>query len=464
MTSSKLTKINDLAAKIFYNPLYIVLCGIITYISWATKESAIGMAVLLIIAAAPLVMTRDILPAMPNLLFNIYCTATSDILDNPKNIYFLVPAFVILTIGIIVHLVLYPIKFKKLKLTIPLLFVSIALAIGGVGVIGLKEYFDSIIFIITLGVLMLFLYVFISLYLCPPKSVNSKRYICHILTVLGVLVFVQGVTAILRTHPESIKSIMRQLVDVGWGNRNSIGITLMMCMSASFYLAYTEKKFAALLHYILPFVEYALIVVMFTRVSVLTGALLLIAAVIYTFVKGSNRSQLIYVLSFLAILIGVYILLKPEEFVEVLNFASNSMHSGTSGRDSLYKESIQLFVAHPIFGVGLGYIGNFFKIPPHGIYWFHSTLFQIMANMGLVGLIAYAIYYIQRGVIMFSNPKQFNMVLAISIIAFEINSMMEVGTFTPFPYMFILIFMTAFIEHNNNRESNYLSPINVNIH
>ena len=78
---------------------------------------------------------------------------------------------------------------------------------------------------------------------------------------------------------------------------------------------------------------------------------------------------------------------------------------GTSGRDVLYKEAIELFKAHPLFGVGRGYLGPNYKLNSVGVYWFHSTVLQVAATMGIVGLAAYAYYYYVRFAILFKNFK-----------------------------------------------------------
>lgn len=455
------SKLNNIRDKILYNPLYIILIGFITFITWYFQKSAIGISVLLLISAVVILLTRDILPVMPNLLFCIYCVCSEDIMRSKRDWITMSVAVVILVIAIIAHMCIYHIKFKKLSLAVPLSLVSISLFLGGIGTISPKDYMHGMVYILTLGVLMLFLYTFISLYLAPPEHIDSRRYLCHTLTVLGILVLAQAAVAIIQVHPTSISDIMRQLLYVGWGNRNSIGITILICMSASFYLAFTDKKFA-IVHYILPFIFYVLLVVMFARAALMAGTILLAVMIVYSYIKGKNRSALTYTICIFAILIATYVLLRSKEVLQIIDKGINLLlHGGSTNRDNIYREGIQLFFQHPIFGVGIGYVGNIYDMPTFGMYWFHNTLLQEMASLGVVGVIAYSIYYIQRGVIMFANTTPFNMLISFSILAFELNSLLEAGSFTPFPFIFIIIFITAFMEFNNKKTSNYLSPINI---
>lgn len=61
--------------------------------------------------------------------------------------------------------------------------------------------------------------------------------------------------------------------------------------------------------------------------------------------------------------------------------------TGLSGRDMLYEEGVELFKQHPIFGVGIGYIGTGpCPITTMQIYLYHSTAIQIIASTGAIGL------------------------------------------------------------------------------
>ena len=459
-TLIKKLKLENIKTLALYSPFYIMLLCFITIFSWITNESALGISILLIIASIVLMINKDILPMMPCLIYSIYCTANNKILESSQNMALMIFSCIILVGAIIGHIILYPPKFKLFKLTIPLILVSLALMIGGLGNISFKNYLNSITFILSLGLLMLVLYYFISLYLAPPKSVDSKKYLCYIILFLGLVVFIETTVTMIRLDKPLIE-LMRNLLDVGWGNRNGIAMTLVLCSPIIFYLGFSSHKVLAYFYYLFSYILYLVTLFIFSRAGILAGTIAMFVLTIYSLAKGCNKSSLVYAIASIAILVAIIMLTEKDFVLKVIEKIEEYFSSGSSGRNYLYKEALALFLKYPLFGAGLGYIGNMFDVPPFCIYWFHSTPFQIIGCMGIVGIIAYSIFYIARGVIMFSNLKQFNIVLSIAIIGFEIHSMFDTGTFTPFPYMFIIIFLTAFLEYNNKQEETFIDLVDL---
>ena len=134
---------------------------------------------------------------------------------------------------------------------------------------------------------------------------------------------------------------------------------------------------------------------------------------------------------------------------------------GSSGRTELFKEAWGLFKAHPIFGVGKGYMGP--NTPPSaiGVYFFHSTFFQVIACMGIVGLAAYAYFYIIRFKILFKNIKHsFNLFCLALLIGFEGYSLLDTGTFIAYPFMALIVIITLLLERVQTDFSGYVTPYN----
>ena len=107
---------------------------------------------------------------------------------------------------------------------------------------------------------------------------------------------------------------------------------------------------------------------------------------------------------------------------------------------------------HPFLGVGLGYVGVNFDINTIQFYWFHSTLFQVVASMGIIGAAAYAVYYVARFRIVcrrLSNP--FSLFTLVAWLGFEGYSLMDTGTFVPFPTMALVLVTAGVLEIANSR-------------
>ena len=433
---------------IIYNPLFIVILGLITFLSWMTDQSVTGMVALLLIGSVILIFNKDILPLLPCLIYTIYCTSNSNILSIKSNIIIFVIVCLIFSICLIAHFFIYKPKFKLFKLTIPLILVSLALFLGGIGFLSFKEYFKGITFMLSLGPLLLFLYYFIMLFLSPPSWVNARNYLCYIMIVLGVVVLGQFAMFVIRADLP-ILDLIRVVMDVGWGNRNGIAMTLVLCFPCAFYIAFGKKRMAVPF-YLLSFIMYFVVIFIYSRGGVVASSITMLALVIYSTIKAPNKSYFFNSIAIVIIILSIFAIISPDTILAIIDKLTSFDGIGSSGRDSLFKEAYKLFIENPIFGAGVGYIGNIFSVPEFCMYWFHSTLFQVIGNMGLVGIIAYSIFYITRGITMFSSLKPFNILLSMAIIGFEIHSMVDVGTFNPFPFMFIIIVMSAFLEYSNS--------------
>ena len=81
------------------------------------------------------------------------------------------------------------------------------------------------------------------------------------------------------------------------------------------------------------------------------------------------------------------------------------------------------------------------------MYWFHSTLFQVIGSLGIVGLAAYIWYYAVRAKLLFKNIKNtFNLFILAIWIGFEGYCMIDAGTFIPYPNMMLIIVTALLLE------------------
>lgn len=406
-----------------------------------------------------LLINEDILPVVPIMIYSIHCTAKPDILDTPSDMGIMIASCIVMVGGIIGHFVLYKPRLKLQKMTIPLALVSMALFIGGIGTISKENYLGGLTYVITLGILMLFLYVFIMMYLCPPKTADVKKYTCFTIFALGLVIFAQAITLMIRLDLP-IDELMRNVLVCGWGNRSTLTMTIMISIPFCFYLAYQSKKAMALFYYLIAFMEYSIVYIMVARAGMIFSTFTLLCSIIYTLIKGKNRSQLLYAMGITGLIFGTLILVENQPVLDMIARFKNIIEtSDSTGRVELFQLGKKVFLEHPIFGAGVGYIGNVNNSkPPYGMYWFHNTIIQVAANMGIVGLICYGYWYIKRAMVMFHNASNFNVILSIAILGFELQNLMDASTFTPFPYVFMILFLTIMLEYNNQYETPLLKP------
>ncbi len=443
---NKLTS-KQLFQRIIYNPLFILILGAIAITSWALNLGGIGILVLLTVGGLVLAFNRDIMPLLPCLIFTALCATSKNMFSSRLNMILIGIGGGILLVSLIAHLITYKPKFRLFKLTLPLILVSIALILGGVGYLSVDQYFNGAIFIIALGPIMLLAYYIIMLYLNPPAWVKAHNYMCYIMLTLGLIVVAQLITFVLRSESD-IVDLIRTSMDFGWGNINSVSMILTLSFPCAFFIGY-GRKMTAIPFYIISFLMYFLIFFVGSKLVVIVSSATMLAIIIYSIFKGKNRGYLLYAICTIILAASIYALMFPDKTIGIIEKIFIFEKVSYAGYTTLFTQAYNLFLANPIFGGGLGFASETLLVSD--FYLFYSTPFQIMGTLGIVGMVAYGIYYISRAVIMFKNPNPFNIIISIAIIGFEVLCLMDAGTFTPFPFVLIIIVLTAFMEYSNNQ-------------
>lgn len=441
-----LSKINNF----WYSNFYFILIALLSFVFWLVDYSAIGMALLLIVGTVVAFTCKDASPMLPLLPLMVISVSNQNFMSSTKDLAVVIAFGIVFAIGIIYNLVHYKQKLQKGKLTLPLALVSIALICGGIGSIDATGYANGILFIFCLGALMLVLYTYAISRMDLPNGVDHKKYFAKIVAVCAVVVCGEVIVAQLRVDGSLLDHVRASLV-VGWANRASLVLALVLGLSSVFYLAENATRF----HYVwfnLGVVVYACLMLTFGRGGLIFGTLEMLAIAVYLIVKSKHKCSFLLCLAtwVLALLIGIII--KRDSIALVLD-KMLELGLNSSGRFNIYDEAIKCFLSAPLFGVGIGFVGqNTTHDFANVMFWFHSTPLQILASMGIFGVVCYLVYYIKRIQILKENESQFTLFMALGIIAFEIHCLIDAGTFQPFPYVFYLVIMHAFIEYDTKKK------------
>ncbi len=441
--SNFLNKLNDFGDRFLYSRLYFALLTLTIFLCWFFEVEAYGVIGIIFFASIVLIMRRDTTPLIP-IIFVVAMIFPRDIdpMTYADVFYFFIP----LPIAIVTHFIRFRVPFRIGKLFFPQLAVSVALLIGGLGTISLEHYTVGLVYALLLGVAILFFYFLFYLYAYPPKNVDFKYWIANILNFIGILIVAQVITR----YVQEFETLSRvgSGASIGWGVGNNYSTVLLITVAGTFYLA-TQSKFSVL--YLLTAVaQYIVIVIGWSRGATLFAAIILpmlLLALIIGTPKSNKRYMWFGIAITAAILVGALIAFW-NPIVELVEKVL-AQGTGVSGRDKLYQEAIDVFMDNPLFGAGVGFDGLYYAQETMPMYWFHSTLFQIIGSMGIVGIIAYAWYYYARYRIMVRKRCLFSIFMLIGMIGFEGYSMIDTGTFVPLPIMFIVILMTLVIELDN---------------
>ena len=416
--------------KFFYSDAYLAIMGVLMFAAWYTKMPIVVFLPGSILAMTALIILDDFSPLLPVILYVPCIFQTKD----PTPYWWQLVGAIPLVIGLVFHFVYYRPKRAKLRMVIPQLLIAAAMLLGGLGSISKEHYLGTLTYNVMLGFLPLIFYVVMAIY--------SKPYIMK--------------------SPDLNKLGAGFAIDLGWGIDNNVATILLIASPMAFYLALTEKH--KLLYTVLGILNFAFTLATFSRGGILFGTLGAIVTVLVALKLGDRKTRLtIFIpclVTILALLVVYFIYMEPIN-AHILKLINIDDH-GISGRDDLFREAVDVFKENPVFGAGLGFDGEYYK-QPEGMYfyWFHSTFFQILGCTGAVGLCAYAVYYFVRYFIVLRRSEQntFAQFAFIGLLFFEAYSLIDTGTFIPYPIMVYVMLLTLAVEQTND---NFL-PVKVRL-
>lgn len=458
MGKSKLrTSIDAMASTMeqgFYSNIYLMLVvavsafGFIMESAYDFKSGTalFAMGTLIILMSASLLFCKDATPSFVTFCFicmmplGFYGAHMEDFFHMWWVGIFLVPSFIL-------HMILYPAdKVKADAMFWAIALYAIALILGGVGYISIQDYLKipALYYVILLGPGMLCFYIFYQAYLTRDTR-ESVDYFARAMVALGVtilLIWVSQYYVDFKAGKDiGIFFPYRQF-------KNNLGNYTLLTMPFAFYLATKRKGLNSAILFMLGVLQYVALVLSACRGGTVMATVLMPFIVIYSLVVSSKTNRKIFVAQ-LVLVVAVAVLLMALNFEAVLNKLASLIANGTSGRNELYAEAIRNFKAHPLNGVGIGYLNpEVYPLKEMSMFWYHSTILQVIASMGIIGLIAWLYMTIVRlGVL--AKKDKFNMFMLFAFLGFEGYSMINTGDFSPLPFVTMLTFMFVLCAKHN---------------
>ena len=455
-----LNKIPNKIKDFFYSDVYILAVALISYIAWVSGVMALGFILIVLIASFALVVVDDAQPMFPLLFFVPFCISDT---KNIAQYYSLLPFLAILIAALIFHFIFYrPKKFTAGEGFYSQIAVSVALILGGCTSVLANRYLGALSYTLLLGVGVLFVYTVFRNYIKNSK-IDSYDYMAKTLMYMGLVMVLQIFTYYARYRFGTDISTWNayEWINLGWGIDNNAATLLLVAAPATFYLSTkSHRPFPFLL---LGFVQYAAIILSFSRGSILVALVTAPFVVLLTLWKAENKWETFAVCAAAVMFVFVAILALYKQInamtaqIFVDGISSNS-------RVALYLEALECFKNHPLFGVGGGYSGTNYEnhVAEVVFYWFHSTPFEIIGGYGLLGIAAYGYNYYKRIKVTTKDmfKDSFTQFIILSVIGFELYSLVDTGTFVPIPNMFIIFALMAlmeFVQQNDKSLNRFLS-------
>ena len=430
--------------------------GIITTVDAFLPDKNIvfmGTLFFILVTAITFIMSDDIMatiaPLMITTLVSLRCYDSYDAFMRHK--WIAIP--IILSVGFHFFTSRHRAK-KDGYLMKPMIFVSIAILLGGVGFITAKEYFSltSIYHMVCLGFGMVYFYCMFGSRVGINKSYEPTDLICRIMVLTGAF----ASFLVFSYYAVNVKEFIATKAPLFIQWRNNCSTLLMMSIPFAFLKAHKNPWFAPF-----GFIFYFAILLTDSRGGMLFGFVTLLMSLIL-FVAMDKKRRKIYL-----IICGVGVVLIGvlwKMFTPVFEHTLERLISGLTGfilgdaneiRTVHYARGINDFLNNPIFGTGLGYMGNrdVFESKDFALCWYHCEPIQIAASLGVVGIIAYLYQFVKRNLLIFKKTNLFNITVFLSYISLELMSLVNPGVFCPLPYVLIITLFFVIVEKNNKAEN-----------
>ena len=436
----------------FASPLCLALQFALGALAVVFDAEPVGLIAFLLLFSAQMALCDDVLtPFAPALLACLIMITAS---ENPAfratedALYkqFLPFAWLVfLPVGaVIAHFVFYRTRPAWGRAGWAMLAVSAATTLGGVGAISAKEYFagGALYHTALLGFGMLLIYILLSGAVAEDKDGRLARFVPNMMLALGLLAAFMVFHLYLSRLPVLIKR--PQIIEFQW--RNNVSTFLMLALPFPFYKAFKRPVWL-----LTGLVMYLATLLSSSRGGMLFGTVELAMCVLFLLL-ADKKHRLLYLGAVAAVIVAIILCLPlwgPFLWPTIYRLLQSVLNSDQEIRMQLYRRAVQDFLAHPVFGVGIGWMGNRDIHPSKefALCWYHNAPLQIIGSLGLAGALAYLYQYVVRIRIFLRSPAtKFRLTLFLSWAGLELMSLVNPGVFAPIPYLLILTILVVVAE------------------
>jgi len=282
---------------------------------------------------------------------------------------------------------------------------------------------------------------FLLIYLINWKDIK-KDYYAYLTLFYGLALVLEVFVLRMMNNGEHIRT--------GWGVNNNVAGQLCICLAGPIYLA-IKKKWAPIYLISEGFILLAAGLTN-SRSGALMGTIICVASLVIFYIKVDKKKRIqsiiigvVAISSFVAFAF-IFIDIFKTGFAKLIGLESDPF--SLSGRDLIWKNGYENFLANPSFGLGwyqcqMGRSDYFTYsfIPAR----YHNTFFQIIGTCGLFGLIAYIYHRYQTVKMTFKKPTLEKTFVFISILGLLLTSLFDCHFFNLGPGLNYCIAL-AFIE------------------
>ena len=403
-----------------------------------------GTVIFVVICGLVMALCEDFLPALQVILittcFAIRCKHSYD--DFIK-FWWLIPPVAVLILS---HFFVYKTKFTRGSCFFGILATSLAVTLGGLGIITAKEYFApvSLFYIFLLGFAMLIVHMYMNSSLKIREGYVFSEKFAKMMSAVIIMICICLAEEYLSRLDELNGTF--DILPFQWRNNGST--MLMLTMPFAFYLS--AKKFG---WFFVGMLAYVAIILTGSRGGMIFGLIELGICFTTMFILDKRHRPIIGAIFFGCLIVAF---LMRHFLIDIVSYTIQRLLNPAENaiRLQLIPRGIEDFKSNLLFGRGIGYMGNndVHNNAEFTLCWYHCSPVQIIGSFGITGILAYGYLIYLRIRTLFKNPTFFNVMTFISYVALEMMSFVNPGIFVPFPYLFLVTMYFVFMEKCNNED------------
>ncbi len=441
-------KISRFCNKLFLNRYFFLLLFCLGSLIIFTEQEVLGAVIFVGIICLALILCEDILATtLPFLLLCVFVTNCYDSYDTfIPYIWAAIPAI----LSILFHFIVYRKRIQIGSTFIGLIAVSVALILGGVGVIPAQDYFrpGTLYYTLGLGIGMVGAYLLLKSQLCVKRDYDVREKFISMLYIMGMFACVM----VLFFLTENAQYMQDNKAIADWQPSNNISTILMFALPCPFF--YLSRNRIHLLSIITIF---SAILLTGARSGLLMGTIELFCCLFISAI-WNKKNRFLYVCLGIGLMGLIYLfgssIMEFTTKVDLSDFMNED-----EARWQLLLRGKDLFLDYPIFGHGLGYQGNLDLYSPveGAMTWYHMMIPQVVASMGILGILAYVFqFFLQTRCVCLplkatkdTQQRGIVLTLASSYIGVLLMSQVNPGLFCPLPYTLLGVLIFALIDGND---------------
>jgi len=454
-----ISKCRETVCNFITDSRYVPSLLIVTAVSMCTGFNLAGAMIMAAITTLVLLFSDDTFAALCPVMFAVMGLTSyySNYYDLLRYWWILIPVGCALIVNIMAY---RGERIVRGRFLLSLTAVSVSLFTGGIGAISTQEYFSGLSFyyIIGLGAGLVLVYALMCFRLSRPRRYDIVERFAELLYAMAIL----AALLILLYYVRHWHKIMPDFRMPFISYRNFC--TTIMLFGMPMCCLFVRKSSWHLAGMV---IVYMVMLMGGSRSAMLFGSAELLMCFGYMYLvhteKRREYRRIAIIMCLPAVLI-CYRLLDALFLGETGRFAKHIIRPNEA-RPGFYRQGVLDFLARPIFGYGIGNMKNagIYQGINGSIIFYHNSVLQVMASLGLVGCVAYLWQFIERVRLLWIKRSKDAFVMSISYIGIMLMSLTNPGFFCPMPTAVLLVIMFAVVEYENSPvrlyvQSNY-SPV-----